>query len=127
MRLTDESFRQRRPAKSGHLLVTEPLEGGEAEQSVDALRHSFEARGLQVGRIEIEQPPASKDAPGGATHQGTPGSPEGQFGMGPEDEDRLSKESAAERIARTAGGREPREEEAEGRAVPDGYTSPGIV
>lgn len=96
-------------------------------QSVDALRHSFEARGLQVGRIEIEQPPASKEGSGGATHQGHPGGQDGQFGMGRESDGHLSKDSTAARAARLAGGSDSQHAEAEEVVMSDGYGSPGIV
>jgi len=97
------------------------------EQSVGALRHSFEARGLQVGRIEIEQPPASKEGSGGATHQDQPSSQDGRFGMGRESEEHLSKDSAAGRATHGAGGIDSRADEAEEVVMSDGYGSPGIV
>ena len=96
------------------------------EQSVDALRHSFEARGLQVGRIEIEQPPAGREGHGDGTHHGNPSGPEGQFGMGRESEER-PEDSAADGGARPAGGDDSRAEEAEETAMPEGYGRPGIV
>ena len=94
------------------------------EQSVDALRQSFEARGLQVGRIEIEPPSEGKDAPGGGQSPGHPDSPEGR--LGPDSEGRPSKESAGDRAAGHAGGVGPREDEEE-PAVSMGLGSPGIV
>lgn len=97
------------------------------EQSVGALRHSFEARGLQVGRIEIEQPPASKEGSGGATHQHQPGSQDDQFGMGRESEEHLSKDSTAGRATHGAGGIDSRTNEAENVVMPEGYGNPGIV
>lgn len=94
------------------------------EQSVDALRQSFEARGLQVGRIEIEPPSEGKEAPGGGHQPGHPDSPEGR--LGPESEGRPSKESAGDRAAGHAGGVGPWEDEEE-PALPMGLGSPGIV
>ncbi len=97
------------------------------EQSVDALRNSFEARGLQIGRIEVQQPTASKEGSGGATHQGQPDSQDGQFGMGRESEEHLSKDSTAERATMRAGGSDSHASEAEEVVMPVGYGSPGIV
>lgn len=94
------------------------------EQSVDALRQSFEARGLQVGRIEIEPPSEGKEAPGGGHQPGHPDSPEGR--LGPDSEGRSSRESAGDRTAGRAGGVGVREDE-EDLALPMGLGSPGIV
>lgn len=48
------------------------------EQGVDSLRHALEARGLKVGRIEIDQPPAPKDDASGPNQQNTAAGQDGQ-------------------------------------------------
>ena len=52
------------------------------EQGVESLRHALEARGLKVGRIEIDQPPAPKSESTGAQQQNSPAGQDGQTGMG---------------------------------------------
>ena len=53
---------------------------GLLERSVDTLRHALEARGLRVGRIEIEQVPESKDGSLVRQQDQHPGSQDGRAG-----------------------------------------------
>ena len=48
------------------------------EQGVESLRHALEARGLKVGRIEIDQPPAPKEGASGPNQQNNPAGQDGQ-------------------------------------------------
>ena len=94
------------------------------EQSVEALRHAFEARGLQPGRIEIQSPPEGKEADSGGQHA-QPQGQEGQRGGG--SEDRSPEESADGERSGHAGGGPGAAGEEETAAAPDGYGSPGVV
>ncbi|MFG0259848.1 MAG: flagellar hook-length control protein FliK, partial [Phycisphaerales bacterium JB041] len=48
------------------------------EQGIESLRHALEARGLKVGRIEIDQPPAPKESGSGPNQQDSPTGQDGQ-------------------------------------------------
>ncbi|MCC7389946.1 MAG: flagellar hook-length control protein FliK [Phycisphaerales bacterium] len=91
------------------------------EQNIDSLRQSFEARGLQPGRIEVQPPAEGKDAHAGG---GGPGGQDGLLGGG--GEDRRSPEEPAG--GRDAGGAPTaRASEGEDSAAPEGLGSPGVV
>jgi len=100
---------------------------GLLERSVDTLRHALEARGLRVGRIEIEQVPESKDGslvrhqdqhPGGQNgragaegeqgrhHPAEPGGGDGRGGAGVRHtaEDAPGGEAEVQNTIRMAGG-----------------------
>ncbi len=91
------------------------------EQNIDSLRQSFEARGLQPGRIEVQPPTEGKDAHAGG---GGPGGQDGLSGGG--GEERRSPEEPAG--GRGAGGvPTARGWEGEEPAAPERLGSPGVV
>lgn len=101
------------------------------EQGVESLRHALEARGLKVGRIEIDQPPAPKNESSGPHQQNHPAGQDGQTGADGDGRRQDPAEPGGGQSGRGDGVRPAAEEGPEGETdvldTPSTAGGPGVV
>lgn len=124
------SLRVHEGVVDAHLKPSTTEARGLLEQSVETLRHAMEARGLKIGKLEIEHPPVSKDGTP-AQSQASPGGQEGHAGMSGEQGRDHPAEPGESQRGRGDGSPRVAEEEGQERGAesPDTLAAggPGVV